>query len=243
MGHRGAAGLAPENTLAGFRRAAGLGVSWIELDVRLTADDAAVLSHDESLARATGLRRKITHIGLADLAGLDAGAWFAESFRGEPLPTLTAAMRELAGLGLGVNVEVKRHTGHEDRVMDAVAGVMEDAWPDAAQPPLISSFDPAMVAAARRRLPGVRRALIAERLPRAWRHWADSLECYSLHFNWKALDANRVAAIRDAGYPIAVYTVNDAAIARRLWSLGVDCVISDRPDVLLAARTAFDAER
>ena len=236
MGHRGAAGLAPENTLAGFRRAGELGVSWVELDVRITADGVAVLSHDESLFRATGLRRKVVRASRADIAGLDAGAWFDKAFRGEPLPTFEQAMRVLARLKIGVNVEIKRHPGSEDRVVDAVAGILADVWPAAAPPPLLSSFDPAMVAAARDRLPHLPRALIAERLPRTWQSWADSLGCFSLHLNWKAVNAARAAAIHDAGYRLAVYTVNDETNAHRLWSMGVDSVISDRPDLLLAAR-------
>lgn len=243
MGHRGAAGLAPENTLAGFRRAAQLGVTWVELDVRLTGDGLAVLSHDESLARATGLRRKVSRAKRADIAGLDAGAWFGEAFRGEPLPTFEQAMGLLARLGLGVNVEVKRHPGYEDRVMDAVAAVLASVWPDTAPAPLLSSFDPAMVAAARRRLPAVPRALIAERLPLTWRKWADSLECASLHLNAKAMTRERAAAIRLAGFRTAVYTVNEGEIARRLWAMGVDCVITDRPDLLLEARAVVEAGR
>jgi glycerophosphoryl diester phosphodiesterase len=142
---------------------------------------------------------------------------------------------------LGVNVEVKRHPGHEDRVMAAVAAVLAEAWPASALPPLVSSFDPAMVAAAQRHLPHLPRALIAERLPRSWRQWADTLGCFSLHLNAKAVTAARAAAIHAAGYRLAVYTVNDEAAARRLWSIGVDCVISDRPDRLLAARAGDGA--
>lgn len=243
MGHRGAAGLAPENTLAGFRRAAALGVTWVELDVRLTADGVAVLSHDESLARATGLRRKVGRVTAADIANLDAGAWFGDAFRGEPLPTLEQAVRRLADLGLGVNIEIKRHIGQEVRVINTVADVLADAWPAVLPPPLVSSFDPAMVAAAQRLLPHLPRALISERLPRAWRKWADSLACYSLHLHWKVASQERISAIHDAGFSVAVYTVNEAEIARKLWTMGVDCVITDRPDLLLAARADVEPRR
>ncbi len=243
MGHRGAAGLAPENTLAGFRRAAALGVTWVELDVRLSADGVAVLSHDESLARATGLRRKVGRLLHADIEGLDAGAWFGESFRGETLPTLAQALRLLAQLNVGVNIEVKRHEGQETRVMNAVAGALADAWPTVLVPALISSFDPAIVAAAQHRLPDLPRALIAERLPRTWRSLADSLACSAIHLNWKAANDGRISAIHAAGLGVAVYTVNEAPIARRLWAMGVDCVITDRPDVLMAARTEQEKAR
>lgn len=243
MGHRGAAGLAPENTLAGFRRAAALGVAWVELDVRLTADGVAVLSHDESLARVTGLRGKVGRLRHADIEGLDAGAWFGDAFRGERLPSLTQALSLLAQLRVGVNIEVKRHPGKEAGVMQAVAAALAAAWPSTLVPPLLSSFDPAMVVTAQRHLPNLPRALIAERLPQNWRSLADSMACSALHLNWRAVGEDRVSAIHAAGLDVAVYTVNDMATAHRLWGAGVDCVITDRPDVLLAARVAFESAR
>ncbi len=243
MGHRGAAGLAPENTLAGFRRAAALGVTWVELDVRLTADGVALLSHDESLTRATGLRRKIGHVRYVDIARLDAGAWFDPAFRGESLPTLVQALDLLAQLKIGVNIELKRHIGQEERVVHTVAAALAAAWSTALPPPLMSSFDPAMVAAAKRVLPGLPRALIADRLPRNWQTLAGSLACFSLHLNWRSASKERVLALHEAGYAVGVYTVNDPTVAHELWSRGVDCIITDRPDLMLAACVAAEVRR
>ena len=83
IGHRGIAARAPENTLAGFRRAAELGVAWVELDVQLTSDGVPVVFHDDGLERTTDGQGLLIETPLAVLRGLDAGAWFGPAFAGE----------------------------------------------------------------------------------------------------------------------------------------------------------------
>src|SRR5215471_6805211 len=76
IGHRGAASSAPENTLAGLRRAKMLDCRWVEFDVRLTADGHPVLLHDSRLERTTDGRGKVTALALAAVRRCDAGGWF-----------------------------------------------------------------------------------------------------------------------------------------------------------------------
>jgi len=87
IGHRGAAASAPENTLAGLRRAAALGCGWVEFDVRLTADAALVLCHDSRLDRTTLGVGRIASLPLQRVRDCDAGSWFGSEFAGEPIPT------------------------------------------------------------------------------------------------------------------------------------------------------------
>ena len=82
MGHRGAAGIAPENTLASLRTAAAMGVSWIEFDVMLSGDGVPVLFHDDNLKRITGRKAAMARTPFAELIKLEAGAWFAPGFSG-----------------------------------------------------------------------------------------------------------------------------------------------------------------
>ena len=141
MGHRGAAALAPENTLAAVRAAARAGLSWVELDVRLTRNGHPVLSHDATLARAAGRRWPIALASLEKLRSADVGG-------GERLPTLGEAIALCADLGLGVNIELKRAPGRERSVLEAVARAVAGSplFPDRL---LIS---PASTVAWRRRL-------------------------------------------------------------------------------------------
>src|SRR5690606_29353427 len=102
-----------ENTLAGFRKAAALGVRWIEFDVRLSADGECVLLHDDTLDRTTNGRGRADLLSLSELRRLDAGSWFGAEFVGERIPTLDETIRLCSELGLAANVEVKPGPGAE----------------------------------------------------------------------------------------------------------------------------------
>ena len=107
IGHRGCAALAPENTLAGIRHAAALGVRWVEFDVRLCADGGLVLMHDDTLDRTTSGRGRVRDGDSSDMRRLDAGGWFSADFAGEPVPDLEDAMALLGALDMGANIEIK----------------------------------------------------------------------------------------------------------------------------------------
>ncbi len=235
IGHRGAAGRAPENTLAGFREAARLGVAWVEFDVRLSADGVAVLSHDAIPRRTTGHSRSIAETPVATLLGLDAGAWFSPQFAGERLPRLDTALKQIATLRLGAVVELKSSPERAESVVQAVADCLALAWPAVDAPPLmVSSFDADMVAAAAGGLPWVPRAWINEKLPKNGVQMAVDLGCRMIHLSQRRLTRRDAAAVKAAGLGLAVYTVNEPERARRLWAWGVDSVFSDRPDLILA---------
>lgn len=124
IGHRGAAARAPENTLAGLRRARSLGCRWVEVDVRLTADDRAILFHDDRLERTTDGRGKVGALSLARIRRHDAGSWFDPSFAEERVPTLEEAVTLLAELRLGVNIELKSPRGREAATGTVVGEVL-----------------------------------------------------------------------------------------------------------------------
>lgn len=235
IGHRGAAASAPENTLAGFRRAAQLGAPWVELDVHLTADGRLAVIHDATLGRTTNGRGRVAARTARQLAGLDAGGWFAARFRGEPVPMLDDALAVIAQAGMGVNVEIKPTRARARETLIALEQAVKTAWNDAG-PLLISSFDRHALTLAAERLGGWPRALLAERLPRDWRAIARRLDCVSLHLDQRSITSDLPSRIRDTGLELAAYTVNDPARARRLWQWGVDALFSDAPDLLLAER-------
>ena len=114
IGHRGAAGEAPENTLAGLRRAHAVGCKWVEFDVRMTADGELILLHDDRLERTTDGRGKARKLSLAAIRRFDAGAWFDPQSVGEPVPTLCEVIAVLSELGLGANIELKSERGRRD---------------------------------------------------------------------------------------------------------------------------------
>ena len=233
IGHRGAAGHAPENTVAGFRKAAALGVRWVEFDVQQSLDGHVVLFHDETLERTTSGRGKVGSRTLSELQRLDAGAWFAPAFQGERIPSLSEALRALAALGLGANVEIKPAQGRAAETARAVARLLQKEWPDGLPAPLISSFSAEALAVARDAAPEFPRALLARGLPADWRDRLRDLGCTGFHCAHDRLKASEAAEVIKAGYALRCYTVNERKRADTLFRWGVDSVFSDYPDRLL----------
>ncbi|NQV84122.1 MAG: glycerophosphodiester phosphodiesterase [Rhodospirillales bacterium] len=236
VGHRGAAGHAPENTLASLKKAAALGARWVEFDTKLTADGVPVLFHDDVLERTTNATGLLADTTLAEVQMLDAGLWFAQEFRGERVPTLDAAIAQLSVLGLGANVEIKPCPGVEKETARTVAEVLRAEWPAHLPAPLVSSFDAGVLATVGNSAPELARALLVLKIPGDWQARLQDLGCMALHAQAKHLTSEQVAAVRGQGYALRTFTVNDRAEAKKLFAWGVDAVISDFPD-----RMAFEA--
>ncbi len=236
IGHRGAAGLAPENTLAAMRAAGRAGARWVEFDVRLSRDLECVVVHDTTLERTTGRRASVSRTRSADMRRMDAGSWFSSAYSGETIPRLGDALALLSSLGLGANVELKPCGRRNRALVTAMLATIRRSRCPGDPPVLISSFSPALLQAVRRRDPAMPLGLLLKaRWRRDWRRIAHRLGCVSVHCAERGLTAGAVQHIRSAGFAVAAYTVNDPARARELRSWGVDSLISDVPDVLVAA--------
>jgi len=221
IGHRGAAAYAPENTLASFREAGKRGATWVETDVKLTADDIPILMHDASLKRTTGMDRLVARTKRADLP--------------PSVPTFEEAIACFGELGLGCNVEIKPCKGREVETARIAVETLRRCWPGHLPAPLLSSFNDASLAAAREAAPEFARALLLDGFVEDWRARAATVEATGINTNGKKLTAPWSVAIKQAGLALGVYTIDDGAVARALVAMGVDCVITDAPDVIIAA--------
>lgn len=216
FGHRGAAGLAPENTLFGFRRAVALGVDAVEFDIHCVAGRLVVI-HDESLSRTTNGRGKLADHTLGTLRRLDAG-------RGEHIPFLEEVLACLPP-ATGVNIELKG-TG--------TGAALAACWPCGERDALVSSFDLAELASFQSRCPAARCA------PLFHRHRDDMVAVAKAMGAWSINVADRLAseaftaAARAAGMPALVYTVNEPARAKQLAAWGAKGVFTDFPDRVCA---------
>ncbi|MBX3498642.1 MAG: glycerophosphodiester phosphodiesterase [Alphaproteobacteria bacterium] len=237
IGHRGAATYAPENTLASLREARRRGATWVEFDVKLSADGVAMLMHDESLKRTAGLDRLASATSWTQISGLDAGSWMAPRYAGQRVPSFVEAIGCLGDEGLGANVEIKPCPGREAQTAQAAVEILRARWPAHLPTPLLSSFKDAALAAALEAAPEYPRAILIDELRDDWRLRAEAVGAIGVNTNGKKLTAGRAAEIKAAGYLLSVYTINDSSKARELVSMGVDCVITDSPDVILAALT------
>jgi glycerophosphoryl diester phosphodiesterase len=234
IGHRGAAGCAPENTLAGLRKAKELNCRWVEFDVRLTADGQLILLHDERLERTTNGRGRAVLLPLAAVRRYDAGCRFDAAFKGERVPTLAEAVTVLGELGIGANIELKAARGREAETGAVAAALLCRLWSSQLPAPLVSSFLQEALAAVQARASRVARGILFHAVPRNWRVLAEELGCAAIHVDHRSLHPTLVAEIREAGYPLLAYTVNDPARAHTLFGWGVTSVFSDVPHILSA---------
>jgi len=235
MGHRGAAGAAPENTLVSLRRAKEEGAAWVEFDVMLSGDGVPVLFHDDNLLRTTGRNALMAETPLAELRKLEAGRWFAPAFEGEPIPTLEEALAALLELGLSPNVEIKPSEGTDQATAQATMKTLARAWPLDRVPALVSSFSRRCLEVAQREAPRFPRGMLVRLVPRDWAERAAALGCSTVHAGAQRLTPQRAEQIKKAGYGLAVYTVNSGVIARHMIEAGVDCIITDEPGRIAAA--------
>ncbi len=233
IGHRGAAKAAPENTLVSMREAKRQGATWVEIDAKLTADNKVILLHDDLLDRTTSGKGAAAQASLAEIRGLDAGAWFAPAFAGEKVPTLEELVAEVLSLGLGLNVEIKPCPGREQVTAEFVLRELQRLWPSHLEKPLISSFAYDSLKVARALAPEFPRAVLIEDQPENWRALCEGVAAIGLNPWHKTLTPEWAKAIKQAGYLIATYTVNEPARARELFGWGVDSVFSDVPGLLL----------
>ena len=232
IAHRGGGALAPENTLAGLRKAKEMGYAGVEFDVMLAADATPILMHDETLVRTTNGRGDVAATAYRDLEKLDAGSWFSPQYAGEPVPSFERAGRLCIELGLWANIEIKPSTGCDDETGAAAALGARALWRGVPLQPLLSSFQPAALAAAKRAAPGLRRAALTKSIPPDWQQRLQELGCVSLHCDYRLLLPQQARSVRDAGYWLLCYTVNDTQTARMLFDWGVDAIVTDRLDLI-----------
>ncbi len=236
IAHRGFSGVAPENTLAAFRRAIAVGADMFELDVLLSKDGHVVVIHDETVDRTTDGTGKVSDLTLDELTALDAGSWFAPEFEDERIPTLAHALR-LAKDQILVNIEIKTEAvtdelrgGIVEKTLEVVnALTMKDSV-------VISSFDPRALAQMRALDSDIRTAtLYSERMHGTAGPGEAMKAVGSNGFNssHSQVEASMVEECHRLGRPIAVYTVNEEADMHRVIELGVDAIFTDRPDRLI----------
>jgi glycerophosphoryl diester phosphodiesterase len=231
-GHRGAAATAPENTLAGVRRAAAVGAGAVEFDVKLTADGVPFCLHDDTFDRTTDGKGDAGRLTLAEIQRLDAGSWFGPAFAGEPVPTLDAILDLILELGLDANVEIKPVKGREAETGAVVADAVARRWPGGRQPPILSSFRPASLEAAKSAQPDLPRGYLVERPGPGWQADVERLGCATLHVGHKKLDRALMGELTAMGKPVLLWTINDVARAREVMSWGATSVITDVPELM-----------
>ncbi|MBN1241239.1 MAG: hypothetical protein JXA15_00875 [Spirochaetales bacterium] len=257
IAHRGFRSVAPENTLAAFSAAFDSGASWIELDVAASSDGELVVIHDDTLDRTTDARSLVPGRGsyavydwsLAELRELDAGSWFAgrdpfgriaagevdeaalASFRGERIPTLRDCLELARGRGASVNVEIKDATGRtcDEWIVERTLDLVRETG--MAERVLVSSFKHDYLRRSRKAAPGVPVGALVEKVaPADPVGMLRELGAYSYHPGLDILDREAARAVREAGFGLMVWTVNELADLGRMAEWGATGVFTDFQD-------------
>ena len=231
IAHRGASAAAPENTLAAVRRAVETGADLVEVDVQRTRDGALVVVHDTTLERTTDAQRvlpgrapwRVADLTFSELRRLDAGSWKGAAYAGERIPTLQEVLDALRGSPVALQLELKAPRLYPGVVTDLV-----DVLATATVPTVVQSFHIASMKALKTRLPAQRVGLLGsppvDNLP-ALGSWAAQVNPH----HW-SVDAAYVAAVHHSGMECLVWTVDRPSAMRRALRLGVDGVITNRPE-------------
>ncbi|HEX4871360.1 MAG TPA: glycerophosphodiester phosphodiesterase [Nevskiaceae bacterium] len=218
IGHRGARGHAPENTLAGIDAGLRLGADMIEIDVQYHADELWLL-HDLRLERTTSGRGRLADARRAELEALQVS--------GEPLPSLDAAIRRIDGR-VPLNIELKSAGGSAE----AVARCLRAHLQQGARPAdfLVSSFHLPELARFRAALPEVPVGALFCGVPLDYAAAAATLGAASVNLGADFLEPALLEDARRRGLALLVYTVNEPEELVRLREAGITGVFTDYPD-------------
>jgi glycerophosphoryl diester phosphodiesterase len=227
--HRGASGLAPENTLAAMKRALDFPfVEWIELDVQLSKDGVPVVIHDDTVDRTTDRKGRVADFTAEELQSMDAGSWFSPEFRGEPVPTLEQVLELTAGR-CRLNIELKtyggRYPGLEAAVVDLIRrrGLIGDT--------VITSFDPLALRRVKEAESGLTTGLIIDAAPPGLEQALARIGAAFLSIGWTRLTAKRMESFRKAGLTVMAWTVDRKPSMRKIAAMGGEIIIcTNRPD-------------
>lgn len=232
--HRGARRVAPENTLPAFDRALAMGVAGIEFDVHLTTDGRLVVIHDFTVDKTTDGRGAVTAMSAAEVRRLDAGSHFDVAFAGVQVPFLEEVL-DLVGDRCRLNIEIKSMNPYANDASAAVAAVIRDR--NLYAQVLVSSFNPVTLIKLRHLDPKIALGMLyGGEMPEFLRQvWAGPLiHPEAQHPEHTLIDAAYMQWARTLACAVNTWTVNDVEEARRLAALGVDVIMSDVPDQIMA---------
>ncbi len=229
--HRGAATVAPENTIAAFNAAIAMGVDRIELDAMLTSDGKVVVFHDTDLRRIANDPRRIADMTLEQLRAIDAGTWFSPEFAGTSIPTLDEAIIA-ASKGALLNIELKSVGGDESRLAAAVCEILAAHDDPRTSRAVVTSLSARVLEEVRQMLPQRRIGFIVA---------ASVGDLRRVNADFLAVDlrlATRqfMERARQADMPLHVWGVKDPADFTRLALFGVEGVIVSDPALMLRQR-------
>lgn len=228
IGHRGASGHAPENTLASFRLAFEMGCDGVEFDVQQSADGKLLVFHDWQLERCSNGTGLLHQKESSYLHSLDAGSWYDERFAAERIPSLSQVL-DLMPAGKLINIEIKELHSASRGTAALLAKTV------AASPRkndiVVSSFSHNLLAELHKQDSSIKIGLLIDNTLLDLEAYIRSLSfpLYSYHPNISLLEAREIEAIKKLGLRIYPWTVNEAYQYQDCRHLGLDGIITNYP--------------
>lgn len=218
IAHRGASGSYPENTLLAIQQALDAKADGIEIDV-FYVDNSLIVIHDEDVSRTTNGQGTLQNFSLAQLQQLDAGS-------GQQVPTLWQVLQQLNNQTL-LNIELKGADTAEPLIqLLAKAETELGTDPDKL---LISSFNHHLLKKIKKHRPDLKLGALTASLPLDYAAFASELKAWSVHCDKGFINQEMVQDAHQRGLKVWVYTVNDAATAKKMQQLGVDGIFCNYP--------------
>ncbi len=240
IAHRGASGMAPENTLAAFQLAWKLGAHGIEFDVHLASDGVPVVIHDDDTARVAGVKAVVAQTSSEKLKRLDVGRWKDGRYTGERIPTLEEALDSIPA-SRSVLIELK---AGDPQGLTAFTATALDDRPMVAEHAVLMSFDERIALAAKKACPD---------RPVLWLWEGDHASAFipalEAHVLAGRLDGvgmcvsaakkgNIVTPLRGFCRVLSAWTVNDPELAKPLESMGFQFLTTDYPERFISGPKA-----
>jgi glycerophosphoryl diester phosphodiesterase len=223
VAHRGAAGKAPENTLAAVRQAVEDGTDWVEIDVQETADGEVVVIHDSDFMKLAGVDLKVRDGTLQQIRSIDVGSWFDPAFSTERVPTLEEVLETTRGKARVV-IELKYY-GFDEQLEQRVVDIVEQTARTADVAIMSLKYDGI------RKVRTLRPDWVIGLLSARAIGDLTTLDSDFLAVNTGMATSGFVRRAGSAGKQVLVWTVNDPLTVSRMMSLGIDGVITDEPEM------------
>ncbi len=227
--HRGFSHVAPENTMPAFEAALNSGADFIELDVQLTADDQMVVFHDERLERTTNGRGLLKNYTYEELQQLSAGAWFKKKpeYADVKIPLFTEVL-DLVGDDIMLNIEIKR-SGNPKKTAEHLVDIIEEY--DLVDSCYVTSFSYPALKKVKQLNPKIKTAFIANLSTATSYAQLPYIDAVSM--NYLFVNQSVVNSAHHNGKRIFVWTVDRQSEMQKVMALGVDNIITNRPDKAL----------
>ncbi|MFA9190397.1 glycerophosphodiester phosphodiesterase family protein [Flavobacterium sp. FZUC8N2.13] len=220
IGHRGARGYEPENTLVSFQKAMDLQVDGIELDVHLSLDGELMVIHDETIDRTTNSKGEVNTFTRAELQNLNIE-------NNNKIPTLEEVF-DLVNRRCFINVELKSFDSAEKTVTLIEKYIQDKNWEYSDF--IVSSFDWKALQDVNLRNPKIPIGVLTEADLDEALAFAKIIKAKSIHPDFQLLSKENTAQLQEKGFEVLPWTVNEPADIKKIQSFNVNGIITDFPD-------------